>query len=317
MSKPLVVALAWTPAGTIARLAADFPDLEIVDAQVPAAFDRCWPDAVIAYGLPPVERLSDASRLRWVQLLSAGVPPDFCAAARQRGLTVTNLAGLYGTSIAEHTLALTLFLARNLHLALRNQMSRRWDKDIGSSMRDLQGRTLAIIGLGSIGSEVARLARAMGMRVTGCRRTSGPAPFLDRLYTWSERKEMLREADVVVVAAPLAHHSEGMIGADEFAAMKRGVLFINVSRGAVAQEAALLAALQSGQVAAAGLDAYEVEPLPEDHPFWTMPQVIVSPHYSGDGINASELPAQRFARNLRAWHLGLPLEGSVDLEWGY
>src|SRR5262249_15575959 len=111
--------------------------------------------------------------------------------------------------------------------------------------------------------------------------------------------------------------TEGMLGPAEFAAMKRGVICVNVSRGAIAEERALLDALRSGQVAAAGLDVFATEPLPADHPLWTMPQVILSPHYSGETSNLSAWPAERFARNLRAWWLGRELEGVVDLEWGY
>ena len=128
---------------------------------------------------------------------------------------------------------------------------------------------------------------------------------------------MLAEADVVAVAAPLTAATTGMLGPAEFAAMKRGVLYVNVSRGGVAQEAALLEALRSGHVAAAGLDVFAVEPLPPEHPFWTMPQVIVSPHYSGEVINQSSRPAECFARNLIAWNDGGDLEGVVDLTAGY
>ncbi len=128
---------------------------------------------------------------------------------------------------------------------------------------------------------------------------------------------MLAEADYVVVSAPLTRQTEGLLGRREFAAMKRGAIYVNVSRGAIAQEAALLEALQSGHLRGAGLDVYAVEPLPAEHPFWTHPQVIVSPHYSGDSVNLGSLPAERFARNLRSWQQGKELEGLVDLEQGY
>src|SRR5262249_37168904 len=155
------------------------------------------------------------------------------------------------------------------------------------------------------------------MRVLGCRRTNLPSPLVDRLYPLAELHSLLAEADYVAVAAPLTAQTQGMLGSAEFAAMKKEVIYINVSRGAVAEEKALLSALQSGQVAAAGLDVYADEPLRPEHPFWTMPQVIVSPHYSGETINNSSLPLERFMRNLRAWSSGRELEGMVDLEWGY
>jgi phosphoglycerate dehydrogenase-like enzyme len=315
--RPLVLVLAWLPEGTLARWESEFPQVEFLDGQEPAVLDRHFRRAAITYGLPPVAQLGEAKILRWIQLISAGVPQDLCPPAREAGITVTNLAGLYGSTIAEHALALMLILARNLQVVIRNQQARKWDHDVANTMFDLQGKTLAVVGLGSIGRGIARLARAYGMRVIGCRRTDRPTPAVDRVYCCVELREMLAEADYVAVATPLTRHTEGMLGPAEFGAMKRGAVYINVSRGGVAQEEALMDALGSGQVAAAGLDVFTVEPLPPGHPLWTMPQMIVSPHYSGETVNYSSRPAERFARNLRAWLASNPLEGLVDLEWGY
>jgi phosphoglycerate dehydrogenase-like enzyme len=316
-TKPLVLVLNWLPEGVLGQWSGEFTDFEFVDGQEGATLDREIGRAAITYGLPPVARLREARQLRWIQLTSAGVPQDLCGPARDQGITVTNLAGLYGSSIAEHAFALMLILARNLQVALANQMRRRWDRSVARTMSDLHGRTLAILGLGNIGRAVARLGRAFGMRVVGCRRTSRPAPFVDRVYPLTELHAMLAEGDYLVVAAPLTARTEGMLGPAEFGAMKRGVVYVNVSRGGIAQEQALLGALQSGHVAAAGLDVFAAEPLPADHPLWSLPQVVVSPHYSGETINQSALPAERFAHNLRAWTAGRPLEGMVDLEYGY
>jgi phosphoglycerate dehydrogenase-like enzyme len=128
---------------------------------------------------------------------------------------------------------------------------------------------------------------------------------------------MLGEADHIAVAAPYVPQTDGMLGATEFETVRPGAIFINVSRGPVAQEPALLAALQSGRLAAAGLDVFTVEPLPAGHPFWSMPNVLVSPHYSGETVNNSSLPAQRFVRNMHAWLANRELEGTVDLDEGY
>lgn len=316
-AKTRVVILTWLPDGILARLAEEFSGLEFVDAREPATFDRHFPEAAITYGAPPVSRLVEAPNLQWVQLNSAGVPQDLCPVARSRGITVTNLAGLYGPSIAEHALGLTTLLARNLHMAFRNQQRPCWDRTVAQTMFDLHGQTLALVGLGNIGQSIARLARAYGMRVVGCRRRAQPTPFVDQVYPLEELPAMLAEAAVVAVAAPLTAATQGMLGPAEFAAMKRGVLYINVSRGAVAEETALLTALESGHVAAAGLDVFAAEPLAPEHPFWAMPQVVVSPHYCGETVNQSAQPAERFARNLRNGLSGRTLEGVVDLEWGY
>ncbi len=315
--KPRVLILAWLPDGILARLAAEFTELEFVDARAPDVMEHEIAAATITYGMPPVARVSEATSLRWIQLVSAGVPQDLCPIARDRGVLVTNLAGLYGPTIAEHALCLMTALARNLHVVLRNQQQRRWDRDVAHTMTDLHGRTLAVVGLGNIGRHIARLARAYGMRVVGCCRRHRPVPEADEVYPLTALHALLGEADVVAVAAPLTAATEGMLGSAEFQAMKRGVVYINVSRGPVAQETALLAALESGHVAAAGLDVYASEPLPPEHPLWTLPQVIVSPHYSGETVNQSAQPAERFARNLRNWLAGRPLEGIVNLEWGY
>src|SRR5262249_27254678 len=159
-----------------------------------------------------------------------------------------------------------IVLARNLHVVLRNQQQRLWERNVAQTMSDLHGKTLGIVGLGNIGQNIARLARAFGMRVIGCRRTDRPTPLVDRVYPLKELHAMLAEADFVAVVAHLTRHTEGMLGDAEFRAMKRGVIYINVSRGGVAQEKALLGALHAGHVAAAGLDVYVNEPLPPDHP---------------------------------------------------
>jgi D-2-hydroxyacid dehydrogenase (NADP+) len=312
-----VLILAWLPEGMLPRLVAEFPQIEFVDAREPAVCMQHLAKATVTYGLPPIDRLAQASRLAWIQLISAGVPQDLCSVAARRNIKVTNLAGLYGPSIGEHALGLMIMLARNLHRAVRNQEQKRWDREVARTMSDLHGRTVAIIGLGNIGRNLARLARTCGMRVLGCRRTEKPVPLVGRVYRCHETHAMLAEADYVVVTAPLTANTEGMLGPAEFQAMKRGVVYINVSRGGIAQEQALLEALRCGQVAAAGMDVFAVEPLPAEHPFWTMPQVVITPHYSGETVNQSPLPAERFARNLHSWLAGRDMEGVVDLQWGY
>jgi D-2-hydroxyacid dehydrogenase (NADP+) len=318
MNSPTVVVLAWLPDGVFERLQRDHANFEWRDARTPDGLTKHLPEATITYGLPPMERLAEMPRLRWVQLISAGVPPELCVAARQRGITVTNLAGLYGPSIAEHALGLMILLTKNFHTAMRNQIREVWDRGVGDGIGVLHGKTLAVVGLGDIGRNVARLGRAFGMRVAGCRRRPElPAPEADRVYPVAQLRDMLVEADFVVVTTPLIASTEGMLGSGEFAAMKRGAIYVNVSRGPVAREEALLDALRSGQLAAAGLDVFTTEPLPAGHPFWQMPQVVVIPHIAGEAVNQSARPAARFHRNLAAWRMKKPLEGLVDLEWGY
>ncbi len=312
-----ILILAWLPDGMLERLQARFPNCELIEGGEPDVLNTHLGSTAITYGPPPAERLSEAASLRWIQLISAGVPPELCGPAKKQSIAVTNLAGLYGPTIAEHALALMDLLLRNLHVAQRNQPKEAWDRTVAETMQDLRRKTLALVGLGNIGVAVARLARAHGMRVIGCRRTGRAAPYVDRVYPLPELKTMLAEVDVLCVTAPLTRHTEGMLGAEEFAALKRGALYVNVSRGGIAQEPALLEALRSGQVSAAGLDVFAVEPLAPGHPLWSMPNVIVSPHYSGETVNRYSAPSERFARNLEAWLAGRPLEGAVDLDLGY
>jgi phosphoglycerate dehydrogenase-like enzyme len=317
MSKPRILVLTWLPDGLLPQLAVRFPTFEWIDARDPAVFDQHHAAASIVYGLPPVARVPEMTALRWIQLPWAGVPQELCPAAQSRNVIVTNSSGLYGPSIAEHAFALLTMITRNLQAALRNQIVGKWDRSVAGRLTDLHGRTLAVVGLGDIGRSIARLGRAYGMRVVGCRRSDATTLGVDRVYPCRELRAMLAEADVVAVAAPLTAATTGMLGPAEFAAMTRGVVYVNVSRGAVAQEAALVEALHSGHVVAAGLDVFAVEPLPPEHPFWTMPQVVVSPHYSGETINRSPRPAERFARNLISWEDGREMEGVVDLAAGY
>lgn len=317
MSKPVILICHWLPDGELARWTSEFAECDFVDGRDPAVAVRELPRANIVYGLPDVGKLVEATGVRWIQLASAGVPAALCPVAAERNIRVTNLAGLYGPTIAEHALALMLILSRNLQIVQCNQAAKKWDRSVANTMRDLHAKTIAVVGLGNIGQNIARLAKAMGMRVVGCRRTPRPTPFTDRVYPLADMKAMLAEAEYVAVAAPLTRETDGMLGAVEFKAMRQGAFYINVSRGPVAQEAALVDALQSGRLGGAGLDVFAVEPLPAEHPLWTMPNVVISPHFSGETVNNSALPAQRFTRNLRNWLANRDLEGTVNLELGY
>lgn len=317
MSKPLVLLAREIDDSTAPFLAERFRDFRFVDGREEPVLAQHLPEAEIIYGFVKIDRLAGAEKLRWLQLTSAGVPRRLCPLAKKRGFIVTNLAGLYGNTIAEHTIAVMTMLARNLHIAMRNQIERKWDASIAKTMTDLAGKTVAVMGLGDIGRAIARLAKRHGMRVIGCRRSDRPTPFVDRLYPMADWRAMLPEAEFVVMAAPLTVETTGWFDRQAFERMKRGAWFVNVSRGKIVDEAALLDALESGHLAGAALDVFHQEPLPPNHPLWEMPNVIVTPHYCGDTVNHSRLPLERFIRNLSAWQSGGDLEGLVELERGY
>jgi D-2-hydroxyacid dehydrogenase (NADP+) len=308
---------SFLPDGMLAKWRHEFGPHQIIDAREPAAFEQHFAEATITYGLPDLANLPAMLKLRWIQLASAGVPAPLCDPATRRGIAVTNLAGLYGPTIAEHALAMMLILSRELHVVIRNQAAKRWNRDVADTMRDLAGKTLGVVGLGNIGQNIARLGKAMGMRVVGVRRTPQATPFVDRVYGPSELRQLAMESDVIAVAAPLVAGTDGMLDDAFFAAARPGAMYINVSRGPIAKESALLAALDAGRIASAGLDVFAVEPLPAQHPLWTKANVIISPHYSGDTVNLSSVPGERFARNLRSWLAGTAMEGVVKLEHGY
>ena len=313
MPKLVVFVCHWLPDGELARWRQEFQGIEFVDAKTLNALGR----ADITYGLPDLARLPKAARLGWIQLASAGVPHALCGIAKQKRIRVTNLTGLYGPTVAEHAVAMLLAINRNLHVVERNQASNIWDRTVADTVRDLHGKTLAVVGLGNIGANIARLAKAFGMRVVGCKRTLKPCPYADRLYPNSQIRAMFAEADHAAIAAPLTPHTDGLVGLDALQVLKPRAILVNVSRGPIVQEQALLEVLRSGALAGAGLDVFAVEPLAAGHPFWTMPNVLVSPHYSGATVNNSSLPAQRFVRNLRAYQVGNLPEGVVDLDEGY
>lgn len=310
MPKLTVLVNHWLPDGELACWRKELPDVVFVDGD---GIER----ADIAYGLPDLARLPGAKKLRWIQLASAGVPAALCGVAKSMQIRVTNLSGLYGPTIAEHALAMLLVINRNLQVAQRNQAISAWDRSVANTMRDLHGHTLAILGLGDIGCNIARLARAFGMRVVGCKRTMSPCPYADQLYPNTELAAMFAEADHVAIAVPLTRHTEGMVGLDALTALQARAILVNVSRGPIVQEKAMIDVLRSGHLGGAGLDVFAVEPLPKDHPFWTMPNVVVSPHFSGETLNNSAMPAKRFLRNLRAFQDGNLQEGLVNVDEGY
>ncbi|MBV8794580.1 MAG: D-2-hydroxyacid dehydrogenase [Hyphomicrobiales bacterium] len=243
-------------------------------------------DVLVVSGLWRNTLLATASKLRFVQSFSAGVDQYDKALFRKRGVRLANAQGANERAVAEHAIALILALTRQLHLARDNQRSRRWRGMIGDPAlreQELGGRTLVIVGLGRIGMRLAALARAFDMRVIGVRRTARPEPGLaDQVVTQADLAQALARADVVALTCPLTPETEGLIGAAALNALKPGALLINVARGKVVDQAALIAALADGRVRAAALDCFPEEPLPPESPFWALPNVLVTPHTAGE-----------------------------------
>lgn len=222
--------------------------------------------------------LRDAPRLRWLHTFSAGVDHPWFQALRARGVRLTTSSGAHAVPIAHTVLLYLLALARGLPAWLDAQRRRAWEPH---SFTDLQGLVLGVVGMGPIGTEVARLGAACGMRVIAVRRTPrGDEP----CETWSLARldELLARADALVLALPLTDDTRHLLGASRIARMKPGSWLVNVGRGALVEEAALVEALREGRLGGAGLDVFEIEPLPPESPLWSLPNVLVTPHSSGD-----------------------------------
>ena len=272
-------------------------------------------EAEILVGWPGKEDLAQASCLRWLQLPSAG------AAGYARDLPpqvqLTNARGVFGIPIAEHVMAMMLALTRGVPAMVEGQRSRTWRKPDVKRL-EVFGKTMGIVGLGDIGTETARRAKAFGMRVIANRRSPGAKPdFVDALHGPDGLDILLAEADHLVVTLPGTRHTEGLIGRAQIARMKPGAFIYNVGRGSTIDEAALAEALASGRLAGAGLDVFATEPLPQDSPLWGLPNVLVSPHCSGGTPEHRARTAEIFLDNLRRFVDGRPLQNVVDRELEY
>ncbi len=248
---------------------------------------------------PLARSLREAPGLSWLHTFSAGTDDRFFQRMLEQGVRISTSSGAGAVPIAQTVMLYLLALSRDLPGWLSDQAARRWNP---RSVVDLQGRRLLVVGLGPIGLAVARLGQAFGMRVTGLRRApKGDEPCETRRL--DELPALLPGADAVVLALPLRPETQGLLGATELAAMKPDAIVINVGRGGLVDEAALVQALQSSGIGGAGLDVFEVEPLPGESPLWTLPNVIVTPHSSGttpsNGPRADEIFIENLARYVR------------------
>jgi phosphoglycerate dehydrogenase-like enzyme len=264
---------------------------------------RLLRQAEILFDFPQHESrplLELAPRLRWVQTSSAGVGPLVKRLGLQdTELIVTTASGIHAQPLAEFVFAALLFHTKELGRLQTDQRAHQWNRFAGS---ELVGQTMAIIGPGRIGREIARIARAFRMRVVALGRDSNPARAealgIDRIYGREDVHAMLGEADCLVVCAPLTPETEDLLGASEFSALKPGVVFVNIGRGAIVDEDALLRGLRDGRIAFAALDVFRDEPLPAESPFWDMPNVMINPHSASTVVTENAKLAELFTRNL-------------------
>lgn len=255
---------------------------------------------------PPRPLLAGAKRLRWIQCMGAGVErllvPELPA-----GVRITRAAGIFGPWMAEYTLAWCLWTTQKIDRFRASQRQRRWAP---VDPVPLRGQTLCVVGLGDIGGSIAKLARALGMRVIGVTRSGRGSRDALRVYRTTALRAALARADFVVLTLPLSDETRGLVGPAELAAMKPTAWLLNLARGPIVDEAALLAALRARRIGGAVLDVFDTEPLPTDHPLWGFDNVVVTPHISGPSTPREIGPI--FNDNLRRYAANRPLRHTVD-----
>lgn len=276
-------------------------------------------DGADAHLLTP-ELLLSAPDLRWVQAWSAGVERylGMEGLARSESIVFTNMKGVHGPVIAEHAFGMLLELTRDLRAYAEAQSAARWDPEAARDTTALAGHTMLVVGLGGIGTEIARRAHGFDMRVLATNRDSEARPtFVDYLGRAAELDALLPEADVVAICVPLTDETDGMFDEARIGRMKRGAILVNVARGRIVRTDALLAALEQGRLAGACLDVTDPEPLPSDHPLWKRHDVVITPHVAARAELTEERRWRLFRENFARFAEGRPLLNVVDKAAGY
>jgi phosphoglycerate dehydrogenase-like enzyme len=300
----------------LGELRAAAPQLQFVELSAASPAQISSADATI--GVCSAAVLTQAMHLQWIQWLGAGV--ENCVrepALHERNPLLTNMASTAAPSMAEHVIALMLALSRHLDYFFKQQQAGHWDDD-GPKLADLNGKTVLIVGLGGIGTEVAKRAHGMDMRIIATRASGRTGPdYVSYVGLPEELLKLAHEADFVVNCAPLTPQTTGVFNQEFFAAMKPGAYFLNVGRGRSVVTADLVAALTGGKIAGAGLDVVDPEPLPATSPLWHLPNVIITPHNSANTPLTDSQRVTLLRENLRRYVAGDPMLAVVDLDRGY
>jgi len=258
--------------------------------------------------------------LRWIHLLSAGVDGLMRRRIKESDLLLTNSSGVHGKQIAEHVFAFILSFNRNLPRFVINQRKKRWERGEEEEMREVYGKTLGVLGFGAIGERVVEVGKGLGMKALATKRRLKEGKRVENkvtLYDSGRTGELLRRSDYLVVALPLTKRTAGALGLEEFEAMKETAFFVNIGRGELVRERELVEALRRKEIAGAGLDVFEEEPLPEESPLWEMENVIITPHNAGMTPHYGERALDLFLEDLARYAAGEELLNIVDKEEEY
>jgi phosphoglycerate dehydrogenase-like enzyme len=298
------------------------PRADVVHVDQEGAGDGDVSDAevLLRWWMPPTTLrriLATAPRLRWLHTPSAGVDGLLIPEVLERKIVLTNSAGAHAIPIAEFVLLCMLGHAKRASDLAALTPENGWAHGRTLQLGELYEKTLLILGLGHIGQEIARRAAAFGMHVIGSRRRPAPIAGVERVVGEDAWRALLPEADYLVLATPLTSATKGMLDATAFAQMRPGAYLVNIARGEIIDTAALIAALEQGQLAGAALDVVPEEPLPPEHPLWRTPNVWITPHISASSPRTSERAIAIFLENVRRDLAGQPFINLVDLQAGY
>jgi len=309
------------PRSFVEQLRAEFPQHRFLEAWDRDAIRRQLPEADVAF-TPFIDRdvFTAATRLRWVQSPAVGVGSLMFPELLASPVVLTSARGIRARSIAEHVLGVTIALARRIPATLRAQAEHRWaQEELETETCTLHGQRMGIVGLGAIGVEIVKIAAPFGFRISAIRRRAGQiAPDgVEAVWTPDRLPDLLAQSDVVVLAAPHTPETKRLIGRAQIDRMKRGALLVNIARGKLVDDEALIEALRDGRLGGAALDVFSQEPLEPSSPYWDLPNVIVTPHTSGAMKDYWTPLVALFADNLRRFEKGEPLLNVVDKVAGY
>ena len=298
-----------TSADLLDALRDELPDADLLTAATAEETEELLPDADALVTGRLDEELLDGAGIEWVQALSAGVDSYPQEALAARGIALTNASGVHAEPIGEQVLGAMLAFERRFLDAMANKERESWERVEGG---ELHGKTLGIVGVGAIGSRVAELGSAFGMEVLGTKRDPDSAPdAVDECFGPDGHTELCRRADHLVLACPLTEATRGLIGAEAFRLLDDDAVLVNVARGAVVDEEALVRALQYGRIRGAALDVFETEPLPADSPLWNLSNVLLTPHMAGSTPKKAERWAEIVGENYRRFGTDEPLINRV------
>ena len=314
----------WRPKALMAEaIGRRWPEMRVVHLTDYDQLPEELPDTDIFVGYSlRAKQLKDAKKLKWLHSTAAGVAQLMYPELRDSGILVTNPSGVFSVPMAEHTMGLLLALARNFPDSVRQQDRANWSQqelwDKPQHLAEVNGQVLLIVGYGSIGRELAKRAKAFEMRVWGVTRSGeGDGEHVERIFPASKLHEALPEADYVVIAAPETAETKHLIGAAELAKMRRGARLINVGRGSLLDEEALISALESGTLGGAAIDVAQTEPLPGDSPLWKAPNLFITPHTSALSDRLWKRQTSLLVELLERWFDGRDMSNRVDLKRGY